>query len=689
MSYAATLDVSLTTPLHIRIDRIYDHLFANAAVRTPNGIGIEVGKLLHTGLYGEIILKEKPAFNLRAVDVHRVLHGDLEFISDFASHIREVYSEMNLSWNLYGPSSSIALSDFDICITCAYLNGVVLSDKRADVLGEAVEVFRSQWAKRAGGQFFTDPQVTSLAMRLLDFDPRNGDDLIDVCAGTGGFLLAGLNHIAQLLKDSNDVPSQESRLISLACSALKGQEIDPDICEAANSTLKSRLGERGSRLVELGDSLSAEAFSNPSGRLRLGGHMCAASNPPFGTKITIKDPDVLRHYELAMPIRSNPRLLGSPDAIPQPPDILFLERNLEMLKPGKGRVAIVLPYQILSGPKARFVREWLLRQAYVKAIIDLPPETFQPYTGTKTALVVAERRAHPIGDPHKSKDYDIFMSMPRWIGHDRRGNPVYKRSPEGKTTNEILTDFDDVGNAYRLYKEQKDPSEVHPSSFIVKFESIARDPLLRVNALFHRPPVQQKSNFVVKSSRSSWKIAKLRELVEGIFYPGRFKRNYVEYFSGAVPFLGGSNVGEFIARTDKWLSPEDPNLPRLRIRPGWILITRSGTTGIVGIVPKAWDGFAMSEHVIRIAPDEKRCSPEYLFAFLRSNYGQEQLARGVFGSVIDEINPEHVGDIDVVLPVKSKVDEIVQFVKTAEIARQSGIENHNSAIEQMNSIFAP
>ncbi len=683
------MDTFSVMPLHLRMDYIYDHLFANASVRTPNGIGSEVGKLLHIGLYIEIVLKQIPAFNFRAIDLNQLSRGDTQFISDFASRIRELYSEMNLSWKLYDSSSTMVFSDFDICTTCAYLNGVVLSDKKQDVLGEAVEVFRSQWAKHVGGQFFTDPHVTSLAMSLLAFDPRNGDDLIDICAGTGGFLLAGLNHIAQLLKDSNDTTSQESDLILLACSSLAGQEIDPDICEAANSTLKSRLGERGSRLVQHGDSLSAEAFSSTSSRIRSGSHICAASNPPFGTKITIKDPNVLRHYELAMPHRLKPTLFGSPDPVPQPPDILFLERNLQMLKAGRGRVAIVLPYQILSGPKARFVREWLLRHAYIKAIIDLPSETFQPYTGTKTALLVAERRAHPLGDPHESENYDIFMSIPRWIGHDRRGNLVHKRSPEGKPTNEILTDFYDVGHAFQLYQDNKDPSEVHPFSFRTEFNNIAADPLLRINALFHRPPVRQNTSFMVNFSISSWKTAKLRELVNDIFYPGRFKRNYVDYFPGAVPFLGGSNVGEFIARTDKWLSPDDPNLPNLRIKPGWILITRSGTTGIVGLVPKAWDGFAMSEHVIRIVPDEKRCSPEYLFAFLRSNYGQDQLARGVFGSVIDEINPEHVGNMDVYLPHKSKMDEIVQLVKTGEIARQTGIENHNFAIDKMNSLLSP
>jgi restriction endonuclease S subunit len=163
----------------------------------------------------------------------------------------------------------------------------------------------------------------------------------------------------------------------------------------------------------------------------------------------------------------------------------------------------------------------------------------------------------------------------------------------------------------------------------------------------------------------------------------------VDYFPGVVPFLGGSNIAEFIARTDKWLSPDDPNLKALRVQSGWILVTRSGTTGIVAMVPKAWDGFAMSEHVIRIVPDAEKVDPAYLLAFLRSKYGQEQLARGVFGSVIDEITPEYVGDIEIHLPTsKRKLDEVVELVRKGEEARQRGIEDYVEAVERLNDMLS-
>lgn len=676
-----------TPLLQSRIHKIYDHLYANSNVRTPNGIGNEVGKVLHAGIWLEQVQSRIPAFNFTKTELSGLLQGHRSFMTRVSKEMRGNFNDMNRDWKLYEPGAKIGINDFDLCFTCTQLSGVLLSDTKQDILGEAVEVFRSEWAKRIGGQFFTDPCVTSLAMVLLDFDPRDGDDLIDICAGTGGFLLAGLNHIKKLLEEERPRMFLESELVSYGCSSLLGQEIDPEVCEAANSTLKARLGTCGGSLVSRGDSLSPGAFNDPDSKLRFESHLCAASNPPFGTKITIKDPEILRHYDLSKMKRSSSgsRIVPSP----QPPDVLFLERNVRMLKPGKGRLAIVLPYQLLSGPSTLFVRRWLLRNAKIKAVVDLPPETFQPYTGTKTALLVVERLRQPRDDPRSGDDYEIFMSIPRWIGHDRRGNPVYKRNVEGRITNDILTDFDEVETAFRIYSQGEDPRKAHHLSFRARFKSISRDPLLRINALYHRPPAEatQKLNNGIRTS--NWERAKLRDLVTRVFYPGRFKRNYVDYFPGAVPFLGGSNITEFIARTDKWLRPDDPNLESLLIHSGWILVTRSGTTGIVSIVPRAWEGYAMSEHVIRIVPDTKKIAPEYLFAFLRSKHGREQLARGVFGSVIDEITPEYLGDIPVHVPVsKEKLEQVIQLIRRGEESRQTGIENISEAIGKLDDMFS-
>jgi hypothetical protein len=221
---------------------------------------------------------------------------------------------------------------------------------------------------------------------------------------------------------------------------------------------------------------------------------------------------------------------------------------------------------------------------------------------------------------------------------------------------------------------------------------IAEDPSFRLNALFHRPKAPSSPSSPARLSRKSarnWKHAKLSELVKSIFFPGRFKRHYVESRPDAAPFLGGTNISQLLIRTDKYLSVTDDRLPELRVQKGWLLITRSGSTGIVATVPDAWDGFAISEHVIRVVPDPSKLPGEYLFAFLSSRLAQDTLARGVFGSVIDEISPEFVGNLDVPIPKSEDLlSRIVRLVAMGEEARQKAIASLTTAIEELDAAFS-
>ena len=657
----------------LNIEKIYDHLYANYASKTPSAIGDEVGKVLHTGIFLEEKGKTETAFNFNRIEAAALLNGDVEGRKKFAEFVRKSFDEMNKTWSLYSSKEKIMLDDHNLCYCCTQLSGIKISDKNRDIFGDAVEVFRAEWAKRIGGQFFTDQQVTKLAVNLLEFDPRKGDDLIDICAGTGGFLLAGLNRIQNLAKNSD-----EKEIIKLACKSLKGQEIDPDVCAVATSTLKTRLGTQANELIKNVNSLDMETFYGKDSLIKENSHKCAATNPPFGTKITIKDQEVLKNFNLALKKQGIKRVL-----VPTAPDILFLEQNIKMLVPGIGKLAIVMPYQLLSGPQTLYVRRWLLSNTRIIAVIDLPPETFQPHTGTKTSLVVVERLKKPCNDLKEITDYKIFMAIPRWVGHDRRGHPFYK-----KDTTELLTDFNEVSLAYEKFKEGDDPTKLYNSCFSIKYKAIVNDPLLRINSKFLAPltKAQEKSSPMLK--KSDWKIVKLRDLTKDIFYPGRFKRNYVEYFPGAVPFLGGSNINEFITRSSKWLAPDDSKLQELKVKKGWILITRSGTTGIVSSVPEAWDGYAMSEHIIRIIPDENKVKSEYLLAVLQSDYVQRILAKGIYGSVIDEINPDYIGNIEIPIPASEKdYNHIVQMLKEAEKYRQLGILNYVEALDKMNKVL--
>lgn len=667
-----------TAELQTKITSIYNHLYANAETRTPHGIANEVGKVLHTAMFIEEQSKSgQPAFNFTPKQLKDVLNGSSEALADT---VRKQFKQMNDVWKFYDEDEEINLKDFDLSYTCTQLSGVMVSDKKRDIFGDAIEIFRAQWAKSIGGQFFTDGLVTRLAMELLEFDPRQGDDLVDICSGTGGFLLAGLNHIRELLEKDTPDKNIEKKLVGLARKSLRGQEVDKEVCQIANATLISRLGDKGEDFVKHGDSLMPLEDDN----IRFNSHLCVASNPPFGTKITIKDFKILQNFELAKTSPRSNTFFDIDKTTHRAPDILFVEQNVKLLVPGKGRLSIVLPYQIVSGPQTQFVRNWLLKNTIIQSVIDLPAETFQPHTGTKTCLLTLTRRKKPLNSLEEMENYPVFMAMPKWIGHDRRGKPVYKKMPDGNQSNEILTDFPELHEAFKAWRSGGNPEQFHKDCFAITSTQILESDLSQLNAQFYKP-----TRFVgSKTESDKWQFVKIEDVVKRIFYPGRFKRDYVSYYDGAIPFYGGSDILNLRSNTNKWLSPHNSRIDELKVKKNWILITRSGSTGIVSSVPEAWEGYAMSEHIIRIVPDETKLNPFYLLGFLRSQYCQEIIAKGVFGSVIDEIDPSFISKIEIPIPKnKKELDSICHTIEKAEKARNEAISITETSMRTIDAIF--
>jgi len=662
------------------INEIFDYTYSNTSIRVPSKVGVEVGKILYTGLFREEYENRKTAFNFSNSEIDLIRNFNNEYIKKISADFKKSFTMMNKKLNLY--SEKVKFDDKELVYILSFLNKIIFSNKDYDLFGDALEIFRSKWSKQEGGQFFTNQTVTSLALELIQYDPLKGDDLVDICAGTGGFLLSGFHKI---WKDVNKKKITLKQITLLAKKSLKGIEIDKDVSEVGNNTLSARLGSKEHKLISCFNSLDNNLIIN-SKNIKYNNHQCLATNPPFGAKIQVRDINMLKSFELSrMKGKSINSISISKKNSSKSPDILFVEQNIKLLKPGEGRLAIVMPYQLVSGPEATYLRYWILKECSLLAVIDLPGETFQPHTGTKTSLVVLKRRKKVLSNLKSNNDKSVFMSTPRWIGHDRRGNSMFERTTDGKISNKILTDFPDVEEDFKNFRNNKKIKNTKISQEIDSIE-IFKDEYLRFNAMFYRQK-NQANNF--KTSKNKFQIVKLEILIKKIFYPGRFKRNYVDYYKGAVPFLGGSNVTELITKTNKWIREDDPNIDQLRVREGWILVTRSGSTGIVSSVPRAWDGFAISEHVIRIIPDEKILPKEYIIAFLKSKLGQLELSKGIFGSVIEEISPKSISEINLLIPKDKKIlNKIVKEIKESEKSRNLSMQSNVNAMNEIENFFS-
>jgi type I restriction enzyme, S subunit len=135
-------------------------------------------------------------------------------------------------------------------------------------------------------------------------------------------------------------------------------------------------------------------------------------------------------------------------------------------------------------------------------------------------------------------------------------------------------------------------------------------------------------------------------LCQSSYYPHRFKRIYVSAEKG-VPFLSSSEIISLRPRTNNFVSKNYTlKLDRLFPEKWDVLLSRSGTIGNIGLATETFLGKALSEHVIRLQANNPETAG-YVAAFLRTRYGRPQLIQGTFGSVVDQIEPQHLERVQI------------------------------------------
>lgn len=176
----------------------------------------------------------------------------------------------------------------------------------------------------------------------------------------------------------------------------------------------------------------------------------------------------------------------------------------------------------------------------------------------------------------------------------------------------------------------------------------------------------------------------LSEVTERIFHAGRESRNWVENPDYGVPFLGSTAILNADLTGLPLISKRQVQRnPGFVIRPGWTLITRSGTIGRMAYVRPEMDGMACSEHAMRVVPDEAKIPPGYLYAFLSSKYGVPMVTSGTYGAIIQHIEPEHIADLPIPRLAPEKEAEVHQLIQEATKHRVDASSCRSDAIQEM------
>ena len=206
----------------------------------------------------------------------------------------------------------------------------------------------------------------------------------------------------------------------------------------------------------------------------------------------------------------------------------------------------------------------------------------------------------------------------------------------------------------------------------------------------HYNPRAAKAISMLK--RCGMPLARLGDIAERVFIPPRFKRIYVEKEHG-IPFIQGSHVVHFQPADLKYLSLlAHKKIEKWVVQSGWILVTCSGTIGRPTIVPKSWDGWAASQHLLRIIPrKDSECPVGYLYAFLCSFPGQAQLTSHIYGAVVDELTEDQAKSVMVPIPKTAEEREMANSVHRLALRsvklKEQAVSVNNQSVEKFDSFM--
>jgi type I restriction enzyme M protein len=263
-------------------------------------------------------------------------------------------------------------------------------------------------------------------------------------------------------------------LVRYAQNYIRGIDINPDLARVAKMYMvlygDGHSGIFSEDALEDFDTIKESAQkAGADGRVDENSFDVILTNPPFGTEGKITNKRQLRNFDLGFKWRKDSssgkhQKTNDLQTNGQTPEILFIERCLQFLKPG-GRMGIVLPDGILTNKTARYVREFIRENARVLGVVSLPIGTFkQSGSNPKTSVLFLQKLPDEELKGLKEKDYEIYMSIADDIGYEldkQSPETKYKRDEKGEVVKDdegnpvIQTDIPGIVDGFHEFKKSQ------------------------------------------------------------------------------------------------------------------------------------------------------------------------------------------------------------------------------------------
>ena len=674
-------DLVPATNLKLIFRRLLNELYTNTNISRREKLGNEMTKLLFCKLQDE--QATRPA----AIPAFRVGIGDhttgFEAVAERINALFSLVKDELVDDGVFSTHDEIILEYKSIAYVVGELQRYSLLQTDEDVVGSAFEVFAESKFAGEKGEFFTPRAVVHTAIKLID--PKPGERIIDPACGSGGFLICALQHIWRTM----DEASPWSRLSETNRTELKrriaketiyGLDKESDLVRIAKAYM-AIIGDGKSQIAQA-NSLHAPAdFEGAARDLVVTDDQFEAfdvvlTNPPFGskkTKVAVVDSAQFDLGHKWGKVKDNSEYTKKNEARKTPPQELFIERCFQMLKPG-GRMAIVLPETIGHAPTKKYIVQYIRKHGSIRAVVDLPHNTFRPHCNAKTLLWIIDKTG-----PSR----DVTFAVAEEMGSDHEGKIKY-RMDDGRITDQVWDDtvpireeLSDAANPENRYVFQVPHDQIANDIYVPRYywQSIDRE-------------------IKAEAENAGLDLVPLGQLVDdGIvqcFHGHGAPANQYKG-TGPVPYVRVGDIGNWLlyknptARIPEWVYESQLGANGVRLEPGDLVFVKDGSyrIGDIGVVLPGDTKMLLDGHcrVFRVVKEnEWGIDWRYLAYLMSHRLTRRQIPSKVF---INTTLPD-IGNRwrDLLLPIST--DESIRArvrMAVGRVCRQRA--EANSLIEEM------
>lgn len=413
------------------------NIIRNVDKLSPEAAFDEISKILFIKMLYERDAKEELVYSKdKFIKDELSYNGEIDYIQHLFNEVKETYS----TDGLFDSEDKIRIRRESFLLILEELSSVELYDTSDDIKGIAFELFLGKTFRGELGQFFTPRTIVNYMVEVLNV--KEGDKVCDPCCGSGGFLIKAFEHVQNQI--DQDIHKQITILMDN--QSLSDSEKQYKINTLLSECDKTKEGSRYHKLchdyffgVDANARMARTSKMNMimhgdghvgvylhDGLINIGGVYdnnfdVILINPPFGAHVEkdmrITSSDIPTDREKALyeelfgseyiskvytPIKEYAQEIGKDKKIGKrilelyqinnnSTEILFIERCINLLKPGK-RAGIVLPEGVLDNPALDRVRRFVESHAKILNITSIPADVFlSSGANIKPSLVFIEK----------------------------------------------------------------------------------------------------------------------------------------------------------------------------------------------------------------------------------------------------------------------------------------------------------